>query len=76
LNLQSSLDVSNILDRILRLVLDEIVGCQTHLPNIKYPFVLEIIDDYDILKENFLKNEAFDDSDIITEEEQGWRDDM
>jgi hypothetical protein len=66
----------HILDRILRLVLDEIVGGQTRSPNINYPFVLQIIDDYDSLKENFLNNEAFDDSDMITEEEQGWRDDM
>ena len=48
----------HILDRLLRLVLDEIVGGQTLSPNINYPFVLHIIDDYHNLKENFLNNEV------------------
>ena len=43
----------HVLDRILRLVMDEELGGNTTSPNIEYPFVSELLKNYDELKARF-----------------------
>ena len=62
----------HILDRLLKHVLDHLFGESSTSPDIDYPFVTNILRNYEHLKEAF-KSEA---SGKMEEEEQGWRDDM
>ena len=55
---------------MLRLVMDDKLGGNSTSPNIEYPFVSELVKNYDQLKMSF-KNGKED----ITET-AGWRDDM
>ncbi|MEJ2259197.1 MAG: hypothetical protein P8X78_01580 [Nitrosopumilaceae archaeon] len=60
----------HILDRILRIVMDEEFGVNTKSPNIEYPFVSYLVKNYNDLKAQFVNG---------TEEildKSGWRDDM
>jgi len=61
----------HILDRILRLMMDEICGNATISPNISYNFVEEIKQKYDVLKRYFVQSSAH-----VTCPPLGWRDDM
>jgi len=60
----------HVLDRILRLVMDEKLGGATTSPNIEYPFVFELLKNYDELKARFANGTE----EII--DKSGWRDDM
>ena len=60
----------HVLDRMLRLVMDDKLGGNNTSPNIEYPFVSGLVKNYDQLKMSF-KNGKED----ITET-AGWRDDM
>ena len=60
----------HVLDRILRLVMDEELGGNTTSPNIEYPFVSELLKNYDELKARFENGTE----EII--DKSGWRDDM
>jgi hypothetical protein len=60
----------HILDRILRVVMDEELGGKTKSPNIEYPFVSELVENYEELKAEF-ENGTED-----IGEKSGWRDDM
>ena len=44
----------HILDRIFRLVMDEELVGSTKSPNIEYPFVSELLNNYDVLKAKFV----------------------
>ena len=59
-----------VLDRILRVVMDKELGGNTRPPNIEYPFVFHLVKKYEDLKAQFVNG---------TEEildKSGWRDDM
>lgn len=60
----------HILDRILRLVMDQELGENNTSPNIHYPFVLELIKKFDYLTGQFENGKE----EILTA--GGWRDDM
>ena len=60
----------HVLDRILRLVMDEELGGDTKSPNIEYPFVSELLNKYDELKDKFVNGTV----EIL--DKSGWRDDM
>ena len=60
----------HVLGRILRLVMDEELGSKTQLPNIEYPFVSQLLKEYEQLKTQF------DNGIEVTLEKSGWRDDM
>ena len=60
----------HVLDRILRLVMDEELGNKTQLPNIEYPFVSQLLKEYEQLKTQF------DNGTEVILETSGWRDDM
>lgn len=60
----------HVLDRILRLVMDAEIGENTKSPNIEYPFVSNLMSNYEELKGRFINGK-----DIITDK-SGWRDDM
>jgi hypothetical protein len=60
----------HILDRILRLVMDEELGGNTVSPNIDYPFVPNVIKNYEMLKVRLANGTE----QIL--EKSGWRDDM
>ena len=60
----------HILDRILRLVMDESFGSPTISPDIEYPFVKILDRDYEKLKSQF-NNGA-----VIIEENFGWREEI
>ena len=65
----------HILDRILKHVLDTFFPDVTVSPNLHYPFVSEILTNYETLKKNFANNKSLDNTAIL-EQPQGWRDDM
>lgn len=60
----------HVLDRILRLVMDEEIGENHKSPNIEYPFISHLISNYKELKEQFVNG-----IELITDK-SGWRDDM
>ena len=60
----------HVLDRILRLVMDEELGSKTQLLNIEYPFVSQLLKEYEQLKTQF------DNRIEVILETSGWRDDM
>jgi hypothetical protein len=60
----------HVLDRILRVVMDEELGGKTSSPNIEYPFVPQLLKDYEELKDHFVHGTE----EIL--EKSGWRDDM
>jgi len=60
----------HVLDRILRLVMDQELGACTTYPNIEYFFVRNLINNYETLKSKFVNG-----TDEITDR-SGWRDDM
>lgn len=60
----------HVLDRILRVVMDDVIDCNTKSPNIAYPFVPEVMTRYEELKVQFVNG-----TDQIVEK-SGWRDDM
>ena len=60
----------HVLDRILRLVMDEELGSKTQSPNIEYPFVSQLLKEYEQLKTQF------DNGTEVILETSGWRDDM
>ena len=60
----------HILDRVLRLVMDDDLGGNNTSPNIEYPFIPELVNNYEQLKMNFTNGKE-----EITET-AGWRDDM
>lgn len=61
----------HILDLLLRHIMDEVFGGKTTSPNIEYPFVLEIINNYDDMKRLYKQN-----AQKINIENIKWRDDM
>ena len=60
----------HILDKILRMVMDELLGGETASPNIEYPFVVQLMTQYDELKLQF------DNGKEEISDKSGWRDDM
>ena len=60
----------HILDRVLRLLMNEELGGNNTSPNIEYPFIPELVKNYEQLKMNFKNGKE----EII--ETAGWRDDM
>ena len=60
----------HVLDRILRLVMDNELHGSTKSPNIKYWFVKDLMNNYDQLKADFSNGKA------VIKETGGWRDDM
>ena len=60
----------HVLDRILRVVMDDELGGKTSSPNIEYPFVCQLLNEYDELKAEFVNGTEH----IV--EKSGWRDDM
>jgi len=60
----------HVLDRILRLVMDDELGGATRSPNIEYPFVSDLLKNYEELKSQF-KNGI-----QKIPDRSGWRDDM
>jgi len=63
----------HVLDRVLRHAMEFVIGGKTSNPNISYPFVSKIIENYESLKRKFGSQE---DSPILTQSNIGWRDDM
>ncbi|CAI9738962.1 Hypothetical predicted protein [Octopus vulgaris] len=59
-----------ILDRVLRVVMDNELGEEKSSPNIEYAFIPELLSNYEKLQANFNNGEE-----KITES-AGWRDDM
>lgn len=60
----------HVLDRVLRVVMDEELGGNNTSPNIEYPFIPELVKNYEQLRMNFKNGKE-----VITET-AGWRDDM
>jgi hypothetical protein len=60
----------HVLDRILRVVMDEAISGSTRSPNIEYPFVSELVNKYEELKVQFVNGTEH----IL--DKAGWRDDM
>lgn len=60
----------HILDRVLRVVMDHELGGNNTSPNIEYPFIPELVKNYEQLKMNFKSGEE------EISETAGWRDDM
>lgn len=60
----------HVLDRILRVVMDEEIGGSTTSPNIEYPFVSQLMNSYEELKAKFVNG-----TEAIVDK-SGWRDDM
>ena len=60
----------HVLDKIPRLVMDEELGSKAQSPNIKYPFVSQLLKEYEQLKTKF------DNGVEVILETSGWRDDM
>lgn len=60
----------HVLDRILRVVMDQELGGNTTSPNVEYPFVSELTKRYEELKEQFVNGSE----EIL--DKSGWRDDM
>lgn len=61
----------HILDLLLRHIMDEVLGGKTTSPNIEYPFVSEIINNYDHLRSSYIQNKE-----EININKIKWRDDM
>jgi hypothetical protein len=61
-----------VLDRVLKHVMDELLGSETRSPNIQYEFVVEIVDNYDALQKKFIQS----DNPKVDVPNIGWRDDM
>jgi hypothetical protein len=60
----------HVLDRILRVTMDEELRANTKSPNIDYPFVSQLITEYEDLKTHFVNG-----TEPILDQ-AGWRDDM
>ena len=60
----------HVLDKIFCLVMDEELGSKTQSPNIEYPFVSQLLKEYEQLKTQF------DNGIEVTLVKSGWRDDM
>ena len=61
----------HILDRILKHVMNQILGITTTSPNISYPFIDRILKNYDELVASYEQNPI-----VVSFENPGWRDDM
>lgn len=61
----------HVLDLILRHVMDESLGGKTSSPNIPYPFISNLLNDYDSLKASYKQNEV-----VLKLPKIKWRDDM
>lgn len=63
----------HVLDRVLRHAMDSVLVGTTSSPNISYPFITQLINDYEYLKNTFSSRA---DRIEIKEETVRWRDDM
>jgi hypothetical protein len=63
----------HILDRVLRVVMDSVFHCSSTSPNISYPFVDQVVNNYEDLKNQFNSKKC---RPHLQNEGVGWRDDM
>ena len=65
----------HILDRVLKHVFDQLFGESSASPDINYPFVTNILQNYEHLKEVY-QSEGSANLEEGEKEDVGWRDDM